>query len=152
MPLTYGIFYSGAALVLLNPMLPKEVLSYQLQDSAADLFIVHTSLIDQGLAAAMRCDIPAIFFGPRDPLLDELDYAVHVNDLFIDDSVDIPRPNVQKHNLAMISYTSGTTGLPKGAQLTHENLIHAITQLSVGESSDHNTLVPPLPPHPPPTN
>jgi long-chain acyl-CoA synthetase len=38
---------------------------------------------------------------------------------------------VNKDDLAMIMYTSGTTGNPKGVLLTHRNIISAISGQSV---------------------
>ncbi len=38
-----------------------------------------------------------------------------------------PLPEVQADNLAVLQYTGGTTGLPKGAMLTHANLSSAVS-------------------------
>ena len=45
-------------------------------------------------------------------------------------SVRSPLPQIDPNNAALLMYTSGTTGTPKGVLLTHRNLLHAAKSIS----------------------
>ncbi len=44
----------------------------------------------------------------------------------VDESLELPAPEINSHDLATIVYTSGTTGLPKGVMLSHRNITENI--------------------------
>jgi acyl-CoA synthetase (AMP-forming)/AMP-acid ligase II len=43
-----------------------------------------------------------------------------------------PRPRIDPGSLALLPYSSGTSGLPKGVMITHANLVTAVRQVSRG--------------------
>jgi acyl-CoA synthetase (AMP-forming)/AMP-acid ligase II len=43
-----------------------------------------------------------------------------------------PRPHVSPDDVALLPYSSGTSGLPKGVRLTHANLVAAVRQVQRG--------------------
>ena len=119
----------GLVMVPLNPRLPPLELRYRLRHSRA--------------AAAVTPEI----FGGIDYLqfaeevleeLPELGYAITVGeeDLWYDDRIypfedlvsagrgkECPRPELAADDLFALFYTAGTTGKPKGVELTHGNLV-----------------------------
>jgi acyl-CoA synthetase (AMP-forming)/AMP-acid ligase II len=57
-------------------------------------------------------------------------------------------PEITSQTLALLQYTSGSTHLPKGVMLSHQNLLHNAQQIeSVLEHSEHNLGVGWLPLH-----
>lgn len=111
----FGAALAGLTLVTVNPaFLPKEV-AYVLGQSKASGVIVQNQYRGRDLCAVVeeaRADLPTL----RDVLpLD--DWAA-----FVSRAPARPLPQVTPFDIAQIQYTSGTTGFPKGAQLTHRGL------------------------------
>jgi long-chain acyl-CoA synthetase len=103
----YGALLAGAAVVPMNPLLKAREVEYYLSDSGARLMIAGEQLAaaEQGAAAV---GIEALVVGQMGPA--ELP-AERIALVDRDDA-----------DTAVILYTSGTTGNPKGAELTHANL------------------------------
>jgi acyl-CoA synthetase (AMP-forming)/AMP-acid ligase II len=113
----FGAAHLGAVTVLLSTRQQKPEIAYVLTDCGARLLIHEAALSDRVPDAR---DIP------------ELTHRVAVDDtsasqfLTLLSSEAAPGPaEVGEEDTAMILYTSGTTGRPKGAMLSHGNIIHS---------------------------
>lgn len=138
----YGALKAGAIVVNLSPLYSKDELAEQLRDSGARVVVttdvpalVDTSqaLIGEGLIDMLVVGAVAEWLPPVKRRLYETfkkkDIAV-VTDTpqvvrmrTILNRNDVLRPvDVSPEDTALLQYTGGTTGLPKGAILTHQNL------------------------------
>ena len=122
--LLFGIWRAEATAVPLNTLYRPEELGFVLAQSAPRLLIAMTGFLKRDYAAEIPTILPAgvdlLFYDPENPASSDLVAAI--------DAVTTIRPAgpVDAERFpAVIMYTSGTTGSPKGVILTHDNLLRA---------------------------
>ncbi|GAX55338.1 long-chain-fatty-acid--CoA ligase [Streptomyces olivochromogenes] len=107
----FGVLRAGGIVVPMNPLLKSREVAYYLGDSGARLLFAWHAFADEARAGAQQAEaeVVVVSTGAFDSLLASAPSVEDVADLHEDDT-------------AVILYTSGTTGQPKGAELTHANL------------------------------
>lgn len=117
----YGALRAGGVVTTLNSLATAPDVEYQLRDAGARVLVTVGAFLERATTAAERA-------GVRDILL--LDAAPGGTPLAALLEIDAPAPNVSvaSQDLAVLPYSSGTTGLPKGVMLTHRNLVANVIQ------------------------
>jgi long-chain acyl-CoA synthetase len=107
----YGILRAGAVVVPMNVLLKEREVAYYLADSGARLLFAWHELSEAAHAGSDQAHADCMLVQPGDfeALLGRSERS---RDIAVRDGCDT----------AVILYTSGTTGTPKGAELTHDNL------------------------------
>lgn len=109
----YGILKAGAVVVPMNTMLKRAEVAYHLRDSGARAYFFARDHMPEdawhGFDDVRTCEFS----------IDISDLAELLGENSCED-VLVP---VDATDTAVILYTSGTTGKPKGAELTHANLV-----------------------------
>jgi len=104
----FGSWHAGGVVVMINNFLKPDEVAYILNDSGAKIIITDHSLTDN--QTKLKGLLPDVRF------------------LFIEDFTTSEDDSIEpirryKNELAALLYTSGTTGRPKGAMLTHGNFL-----------------------------
>jgi long-chain acyl-CoA synthetase len=126
----YGILRAGGTVVPMNVLLKGREVAYYLGDSGAKVVFAWHDFAEHAVEGAEQAGAECILVAPGD-----FEREVLVHD---------PTPDVAERaadDTAVILYTSGTTGQPKGAELTHSNLRRNISAVIGFTEFDENEVL-----------
>ncbi|MFC0313917.1 fatty-acid--CoA ligase FadD5 [Gordonia phosphorivorans] len=133
----------GAIPVPVNIRMAPPEIGFIVQDSGSSMIVTESLLAPLADAVAGITGIENVI------VVGDTDNAGHLKyeELVAEDGSDLPELDIPEDTVALIMYTSGTTGKPKGAMLTHQNLqAQAATLLQAlhTRSDDIGSAVAPL--------
>ncbi|WP_216830708.1 class I adenylate-forming enzyme family protein [Alkalihalobacterium elongatum] len=137
----FALLAVGAAVVPINPQFKERELTYALNDSDASALIYEYYFTETVMNAKADFKSANILI----PLYGKGNDACEWSKLLNYEPIDKPCVR-QEDDTAQIIYTSGTTGHPKGAMITHDNVLWMTkTVTDVQETSETDKVVVVLP-------
>jgi len=141
----------GATLTMVNPLYTEYELASQMKGSRAKGVIVHRNFIEKATKALQmvgdetgRQPDHLIVLGGTGP-----EGSVSLDSMKKSDRPILTTvPGVVGDDLCALPYSSGTTGLPKGTMLTHDNIVVNMLQIELSESKFWKPDVPIISPLP----
>ncbi len=146
----YGILRAGMVVVNVNPLYTARELRHQLRDSGAKAIVILENfahvleevLDDTEIEHVIITRIGDLLDFPKSALLNfvlkyvkravsawHINHAIWFKQMLL--AAEAPKIVIKPEDLAFLQYTGGTTGLSKGAMLTHANVSANLEQASV---------------------
>jgi len=139
----YGILFAEAIVVQTNPLYTERELEYQMRDSEAKVIICLDLLINRVNAIKDATNLEHIVVTsvkeylpiikkllypfsnqPKAPEIPSKNYIHKYSYIMkISAPIEINLDHISVDEVAILQYTGGTTGFPKGVMLTHKNLV-----------------------------
>jgi acyl-CoA synthetase (AMP-forming)/AMP-acid ligase II len=119
----HGVLRANAVLTSVNALFTAGELAAQLADAQARMLVTTAALLDRAAAAAKEVGLDDAVV-----VLDGADGHPCLDDLLAC-TAPPPTPTTRPEDLAVLPYSSGTSGRPKGVLLTHRNLVANLRQI-----------------------
>ncbi|HZW19914.1 long-chain fatty acid--CoA ligase [Noviherbaspirillum sp.] len=158
----FGVLKAGGTVVNYSPLDAERVLEHKVEDSETDIIVtLDLALLYPPMARLLGCTrLKTLVVGSlgemsgnpgavhahmlaNDQLatVSEDERHIRFSQLLDNDGMYQPQPLEKLEDaLAVLQYTGGTTGLPKGAMLTHANLSTAVSQLRAVTGGENRVL------------
>ena len=119
----FGLALIGGIAVTINTAYRRDEMAFILNNAEASALVAHESLLDVATQAAdiASCVRHRLFVGEDAPPSGWSRY----DDLLASSPEIAELPPVSPTDISMLQYTSGTTGNPKGVQVTHQMYVSA---------------------------
>jgi acyl-CoA synthetase (AMP-forming)/AMP-acid ligase II len=135
----FAVVRLGAIVHTSNPVSTAEELAFQLTDAKSKMLFTVGALSDKAKAAIEGSNRPIELF-----TIDETPGIQSLASIAIDQ--DPPAVSIDPaHDIVVLPYSSGTTGLPKGVMLTHRNVVAQLAQIDAIENVEMPALLGVLP-------
>ncbi|MFE0026412.1 AMP-binding protein [Amycolatopsis sp. NPDC059021] len=116
----FGVLAAGAVAIPLNVTSTASEIEHVLTDADARFLVCAASLLAQAREAAEPLGTVLLTVGPGPAGTVDLENAAQ-------DAAPIDEPEAREpDDVAVVFYTSGTTGAPKGVMLTHRNILYNV--------------------------
>jgi acyl-CoA synthetase (AMP-forming)/AMP-acid ligase II len=134
----WGTLWAGGVLSPANPAYTVEEFAHQLKDSNARAIATQADLLPVVVEAAKIAGVPRdMIFLIGDKKMKDASFKHFTSVRNISGATRFRKAKVEPENqLAFLVYSSGTTGLPKGVMLTHQNITSNLRQIHAGESGN----------------
>ena len=135
----FGIMRAGGVQVNVNPMYSSRELRHQLQDADVDTIVIFSGSTPTLAEIIDETPVKTVIAFGLDDLVDKglpsppVDQRLTGTIAFMDalakgTQQDLVEPEMEHSDLVYLQYTGGTTGLSKGAMLTHGNIVANMLQ------------------------
>jgi amino acid adenylation domain-containing protein len=126
----FAVLKAGCVFVPINPSTKADKLNFVLNNCRAAGIITQARLT--GIAKSALAEAPSVTLSVVAGSKDRLpgDNQIGFEDaIAVDSSTELPPAGIEL-DLAMLVYTSGSTGFPKGVMMTHQNVVAAATSIT----------------------
>ena len=146
----YGVLRSGCVAVDVNPLYTSRELGHYLKDSGAKVIVILENFADVLAEVIHETDIEHVILArvgdmlgfPKSLIVNfvlkyiqkkipkySLNKVIPFNEaLAVGQQRQLAKPELTRDDLAFLQFTGGTTGLAKGAMLSHGNLLANVAQ------------------------
>jgi acyl-CoA synthetase (AMP-forming)/AMP-acid ligase II len=126
----------GLATTMVPPLFTDDEIIKQLKDCSAGYLLTIPQLMEKARAVAAASDIRKIF------VIGEAEGAISFASLLENEDTLAGVQTDPGEDIAVVPYSSGTTGFPKGVMLTHRNLVSLLRQMEATDAfSQDDTMI-----------